>query len=302
MLRPEPVPSSPSSAISTPGGGGARRCARRRSRSRPGASPRRPARMRCAGPARATSASASNRIRRSTARRSTLTASSSVAICPRALLILGQQQLEAGVGAVQPPGGVDPRRERGTRARRCPARWDPRARPPSARAAPAWPCRPARAARAHEPAVLAAQRHHVGDRRERHEIEVARLPWSAPKRLRELVGDAGRAQVRARIAAHRRMHDRAVRQRAVGARRVVVGDDDVEAQPPARSCHLLDGGDRAVDGDQQLASRAAEPRERSPPTARSRRRCRSGRYQSTSAPSARSARTRIAVEHTPSTS
>ena len=64
----------------SPAGGGARRSARRRSRSPPGASPRWPARRRCARRAAATCASASHRIRCSTARRSALTASSSTAI------------------------------------------------------------------------------------------------------------------------------------------------------------------------------------------------------------------------------
>ena len=44
-------------------------------------------------------------------------------------------------------------------------------------------------------------------------------PAPLEQRLRELVRDAGRAQVRARVAVEPRVHERRVRQRAVGARR-----------------------------------------------------------------------------------
>ena len=54
------------------------------------------------------------------------------------------------------------------------------------------------------------------------------------------------------------MDDRRVGQRAVGARGVVVGDDDVEPGR-ARGRDLLDGGDRAVDGDQQVGPAGGEP-------------------------------------------
>ena len=94
---------------------------------------------------------------------------------------------------------------------------------------------------AHEPAVLAAQRHEVGDRRERDEVEVVvgqspgPRPRAAQQRLRELVArrpprtGPGTGSRRARV------HDRRVGQRAVGARLVVVGDDDVDARARARS-------------------------------------------------------------------
>ena len=70
------------------------------------------------------------------------------------------------------------------------------------------------------------------------------------QRGRELVGDAGRAQVGARVAADGGVHDRRVGQRPVGARAVVVGDDDVHAGG-ARLRDLVDRGDRAVGGEQQ---------------------------------------------------
>ena len=91
----------------------------------------------------------------------------------RADLVVREQQLEAGVGALEAAGGVDPRRE--PEADR--ARVDPRrvgARDAHERAQPGPRRRRQRAqARAHEAAVLAAQRHAVGDRGERDEVEVA---------------------------------------------------------------------------------------------------------------------------------
>ena len=69
----------------------------------------------------------------------------------------------------------------------------------------------------HERAVLAHERHEVGDRRERDEVELRlQLGGVAPgrpvERLRELVRDAGRAQL-GRVATDRRVHDRAGGQR-----------------------------------------------------------------------------------------
>ena len=166
-----------------------------------------------------------------------------------------------GVGAVQAPRGVDPRREaEADRARvePLPGRPAPRA---SARAAPASPSRPARAGprargggsrraagRSRRPSPAPRGR---GPRRRRP----SRPPLAPPSACAELVATAGRAQVRARVAADGRVDDRRVGQRAVGARAVVVGDDHVDAGR-ARGGDLLDGGDRAVDGDQQAACRA----------------------------------------------
>ena len=92
--------------------------------------------------------------------------------------------------------------------------------------------------RAHEAAVLALERDDVGDGGERDEVEVlvglgGIAPRGGEQRAGELVRDAGRAQLRARVAAERRVHDRRVGQRAVGARRVVVGDHDVHARARA---------------------------------------------------------------------
>jgi hypothetical protein len=176
---------------------------------------------------------------------------------PRALLIVCEQQLEPGVGASQPPRGVDPRRQAeaervgvqqaGIRARH----HHQRAQAGLGRVGHRDD------ALAHQPAVLAAQRHHVGDGRERHELDVVgrRL---GPKRLRKLVRDAGATQVGAGVSADRRVNDRAVRQAPVDPRCVVVGYDDVEARGP-RELHLVHGGDRAVDREQQVAVASGEP-------------------------------------------
>jgi hypothetical protein len=198
-------------------------------------------------------ASASKRIRVSTSRRSVLLASSS-----SALAVLGQQQLEAGVGAVEAAGGVQARAEaEADRAGVDRARVDlgdvhqrPQARLPG-RGELAE-------ALADEAAVLAQQRDDVGDGGERHEVEVlvghARvLAVGLQECLRELVRDGGGAEVRTWVLADPGVHDRGVRQIAVGAGAVVVGDDHVHpGRAGARD--LLDRGDRAVDGDQQVGA------------------------------------------------
>jgi hypothetical protein len=177
--------------------------------------------------------------------------------------VLGQQELQARVRALQPARGVDPRRQaeadraRVQRARvgLCDAQQRAQPRPPCAgeRRQPG----------AHEPAVLAAQRDAVGDGRQRDEVEVlvgARRvrPRGLEQRGRQLVGDAGRAEVGTRVAAERRMDQRRAGQRAVGARGVMVGDDDVEAGRPGPR-DLLDGGHAAVHGQQQPGAARGQP-------------------------------------------
>ena len=87
--------------------------------------------------------------------------------------VLGQHQLDPGVGPVEPPGGVDPRRqaERRGRPRRAVvgSHFEAAisARIPGRRAR-----RSSASPRLHQRPVLADQRHHVGDRRQRHQVEV----------------------------------------------------------------------------------------------------------------------------------
>ena len=177
-----------------------------------------------------------------------------------ALPVLGDEQLERGVGAANPAGGVqargEPEAERaGVEVARVGAgdrdeRPDPRL--------------PARRqcleALLDEPPVLTAERDEVGDRGERDEIEIVGRRRRS-ERLRELVGDARPAQLFARVAAHRRVDDRRVRQGAVEPWRMVVGDDDVEPER-AGVIDLLDRRDPAVDGDQELGALRAEPLDR----------------------------------------
>ena len=189
----------------------------------------------------------------------------------RALDVGGQQQLQARVGAVQAPRRVDPRGEpEADRAGVDPARVD--AGDLHQRLQPGLAGRGERAqALAHQAAVLADERHAVGDRRERHEIEVGigvgRVRAGALQQgAGEHVRDARRAQLGARVATDGGVHDRRVRQPAVGPRRMVVGDHDVEPGG-ARGGDLVDGRDRAVDGDQQAGAASGEPldrREREP--------------------------------------
>ena len=139
----------------------------------------------------------------------------------RPLLVGGQHQLDAGVGAVEPPGGVDPRAQpEGEVALVEPLRLDlgdleQRPHPRAAGLAQDLE------AGAHQGPVLAAQRDQVGDGRQRHQVEVAAGAVLPDQRRRELVGDAGRAEVGAGIAADDRMQDRAlegVRRAARGGR------------------------------------------------------------------------------------
>ena len=81
----------------------------------------------------------------------------------------------------------------------------------------------------------------------------------AEERLAELVYDAGAAQLRERIVGRPRRDDRAVGQRL--ARPVVVRDDHLEPAG-ARFRHLFDGGDAAVDGEDEAAPFVREARER----------------------------------------
>ena len=181
----------------------------------------------------------------------------------RALAVLGEQQLEPGVRAVQPPGRVQPRpqpeadRGRVDEARVHAGDVHQRAQPRLARAA-------MRAqALAHEPPVLPAQGHDVRHRGERDQVQVLVgqrrvLARRRQQRLGELVGDAGRAQVRARVAVQPRVHERRVRKRAVGARRVVVGHDHVQPER-ARRRDLVHRGDRAVHRHEQPRAARRQP-------------------------------------------
>ncbi len=185
--------------------------------------------------------------------------------------IVAQQQLDPGVGPVQPPRGVDPRRqpERQValveRRRLAPGRRHQR---PQAH--------PATAADLRQPAldqrpVLADQRHHVGHRGKGHQVEVvlgggvprrafARSSWGPHPRGRpqcasQLPGHCRATEVLERVARERRVEDRAGGQLRPWL--VVVGDHHLHPQL-LRQPHLGDGGDAAIDGQQQAGAALGE--------------------------------------------
>ena len=174
-----------------------------------------------------------------------------------------EQQLEPRVGAVQPPGGVDPRRQpEPDRPGVHPARVD--ARHLHQRLQPGLAGRGEHAqARAHEPAVLPHERDAVGDGGQRDDVEVGVRRGGIharplEQRPREHVRHARRTQLRTGVSADARVHDRRVRQPAVGARRVMVGDHDVHARRAGRG-DLLHRRDRAVHRDEQPRPARGEP-------------------------------------------
>ena len=145
----------------------------------------------------------------------------------RAAVAVGGHQLEARVGATQPPRGVQARRKcEGERARGEPGGIDSRCghqrpQPRLARARENVQATP------HERAVLTRERHHVGDGRQRDEVQVAlqRSGVAAgrpPHGGGELVSHRRGAQVAAGIATQSGMHKRGARQAAVPAWRVMV--------------------------------------------------------------------------------
>ena len=214
-------------------------------------------------------ASASKRIRSSIWRRSGFAASSSCGDLRRRGRRPRSGSARGGIGAVEPPGGVQARRQRRSRPRARPRARGPRPRPPSARAGPglvvaASARSPRRASERFSPRsgttsaiVASATRSRScasGARQRRRAVGAAGFE----QRLRELVGDRRRAQLGARVAADARVHDRRRRQRAVG--RGVWWSVTTTSIPSSRAARdLLDGGDRAVDGDQQPRAARREP-------------------------------------------
>ena len=175
-----------------------------------------------------------------------------------ALAVVGQHQLEGGVGAAEAAGGVDARSQAEARALGIHVgrveRRDAHQRPQA---------RPLGAGQLGQPlpgdaTVLAPQRHHVAHRRQAREVEILLgVPPSrrSAQRLRQLEHHTGRAQLRRGLRAQPGMDDRAVGQPLGGA--MVIGDHHLQPEPPGRR-HLVHGGDPAVHGDQQAGSGARE--------------------------------------------
>ncbi len=214
-----------------------------------------------AGPCSATCASAANRIRVSTSRRSALTASSSAAIAlARAGSSVSSSSSPASARCRRPAALIRGARRKPMRARVDRARVDSRdlhqrAQPGLARAA---------RARAAPRARARGSRRRAARRRRRWRAPPGRGPRPRAR--------LGRRAVPARACTRRRWRTApgtgsppsrgctigASGQHAVGAWGVVVGDHDVEAGR-ARRGDLLDRGDRAVDGDQQVGPACGEP-------------------------------------------
>jgi len=177
------------------------------------------------------------------------------------VLVLGEQQFERCARAAQPARRVDPRREPEPDSalvdpRRVHAR-DLHQRP---EAQLLRTCERAEAGE-RERAVLVDERNHVGDRRERDQVEVARqsLVTRTEQRLSELVDDARAAELGERVVGGPRGDEGAVRERFAGP--VMIRDDDLEPARP-RLGNLLDRGHAAVDGEDEPAALVGEPRKR----------------------------------------
>ena len=171
-----------------------------------------------------------------------------------ALLVLGDQQLQRGVGPAHAPGGVDTRAQ--PEAEMLLGELgglDGGQRHQRSQAGLARACHGDESL-AHDAPVLVAQRHEVADGGQRGEVEilVRALRIGAGghlQRLAELEDHPGGAQLWTAVGPERRMHERTVGQGRPGP--VVIGDHHVESRRP-RGSHLLDRGHPAVDRHEQL--------------------------------------------------
>ncbi len=199
-------------------------------------------------------ASAACRMRCSVSRRSRLRRSSSPCDLFRPLGVVGEQQLERGVGAVQAPRRVDTRAEPeaggtgvnvpGLERRHAHQRPDARSGGPGERGQ----------ALPRDAPVLAVERHHVAHGREPREVEIL---LRAREGLGELEHHTGGAQLARRLLPKPRVHRRAGRQ--LVPRPVMVGHEHVHAES-TRLGDLGHGRDAAVHGDQQPGAGPASER------------------------------------------
>ena len=211
-------------------------------------------------------------LRCCSSRRSPLIASSVAASsAPRAGSSV-QQAFDAERHVFEPARGIQPRREREadvggvTRASSRPATAASAVQPAQRR-----PARMRRRPGCDQHAVVRIQRHEVGDRADRDEVEQHRqirfrAGGNAPRARRsraqgqqqvEHHADAGERLARERVA--RAGSDSTIASAAgsVGARQVVVGDQHAHAARLGRGDARM-AGDAVVDGDQQIGQRLGE--------------------------------------------
>ena len=194
-------------------------------------------------------------------------------------LVGGQQQPRRDVGRRHPPGRVDARRE--DERRRCSCRSSCPARPGDVEQRPqADLVRPAREqveADLRDHPVLADQRHDVGQRAERRDLDERRQPLLVPgpraQRLHELERDADAGQVLVRVARSRGCFGIEDRQRRAAAPRSGSWWSVMMRSTPSSAARArgLEAADAAVHRDDERA-RPRPPGVRRPaPAGRSRR-------------------------------
>ncbi len=177
--------------------------------------------------------------------------------------VFGEQQLERRLGAAEAARGVDPRGQPEADGALVDARGIDAGGLHQGSQAGLLRSRQGAQAGLGQRAVLVDQRHDVGDRRQRDEVEMAcqHVAVRPEQRLAQLVDDSGAAELRERVVRGTRGDDRAVGQ--LLARPVVVGDHDVDSER-LRVSDLFDGGDPAVDGEHEPAPVLGELRQRLP--------------------------------------
>ena len=115
-------------------------------------------------------------------------------------------------------------------------------------------------------AVLADERHDVGERADRGDLDESRQPGvasgAAAQRLHQLQrdADAGEVLVRIRAVVALRVDDRQ-RRRQLGVRLVVVGDDQIDAEL-ARAPRRVGAADAAIDRDDERHAVGVQPLDR----------------------------------------
>ena len=206
--------------------------------------------------------------------------------------ILSEQQLQRRLGPAQASGGVDPRREPEA-DRTLVERGRIHAGDAQQRAqARLLRLREAAQTDERERTVLVDERHDVGDRRERHDVEMPleERVVGAEQPLGQLPHHRGPTETGKGIIALERGDHRTCRERL--RRAVVVGDDDLEPETAVMPQSTV-----TTRSNPSSASRVSVCALRPYPSSK-----RDGRCHDTSAPSSRKRRTPSAVAQMPSAS